>query len=146
MFKVGQKVWCLIYGQGVVTKVDDVCYAEMYSVFAKFQKEDEHNVTYTADGRFHNQGNIVLFPHPVEVTKTTVKPSIDWSHVSKDFQYLAEDADGGVFLYEDKPFTDTEAWTVGNGELAEAHGLVSYTKGTCNWKESLIKRPEGETP
>ena len=143
MFSTGQTVWCLIYGQGVVTDVDNERTEETYSVFVKFQNYDELHISYTMEGRFHNQGNITLFPYPVEVVKATTKPSIDWSHVSPEFNYLAEDADGRVFLYEDKPFTATETWTVNNGELAEAHIMfASYTKGTCDWKESLIERPK----
>ena len=28
------------------------------------------------------------------------------------------------------------------GEQAAAHVFASYTKGTCDWKDSLVKRPE----
>ena len=145
MFKVGQTVWCLIYGQGVVTDVDSKRAEETYPVLVKFQDYDELHISYTMEGRYHSQGNITLFPYPVEVVKASIKPSINWEHVSSEFNYLAEDADGVVFLYEDKPFTAMETWMVDNGDLAEAHTLASYTKGTCDWKDSLVKRPEGET-
>ena len=142
MFEKGQKVWCLIYGQGVITEVANKRFEDTYPVLAKFQNIDDLIISYTADGKFHNQGNITLFPYPVEVVKASIKPSINWEHVSSEFNYLAEDADGGVFLYEDKPYTTTETWMVVSGDLVEAHILASYTKGTCDWKGSLIERPK----
>lgn len=145
MFTTGQEVWCLIYGHGVITEVDSKRFEDSYSVLAKFQNNDDLITSYTADGRFHNQGNITLFPYPVEVIKALTKPSINWEHVDSKFKYLAEDADGGAYLYEDKPYTSTEMWMVDNGDLTEAHGLASYVKGTCDWKESLVKRPEGDS-
>ena len=85
MFRKDQKVWCLIYGQGVVTEILHASEGT-YPVEVKFN--DDFPVLYTADGKFYNQGNIVLFPHPVEIVKATTKPSTDWSHVSEDFQWL----------------------------------------------------------
>ena len=140
MFKVGQKVWCLIYGQGVVTEVDDVPYAEMYPVFAKFQKDDELNISYTADGRFHNQGNITLFPHPVEVIKSVTKPSIDWSHVSPEYNYLAQDSNGEGYLSSKEPSCHTYSWSMETPYI-RATTFTSYEPGACDWKDSLVKRP-----
>ena len=147
MFKKDQKVWCAIYGAGVVKRIRQEAEVD-YPVVVVFNRDDDESVvTYTAEGKYHEAGNVTLFPHPVKIVQdeSATKPSIDWEHVSSKFNYLAEDADGGVFLYEDKPFTATEMWTVYNGELAEAHMLASYTKGTCDWKDSLVKRPEEET-
>ena len=141
MFKVGQKVWCLIYGQGVVTEVNDVPYAEMYSVSAKFQKEDKLNANYTADGRFHNQGNVTLFPHPVEVVKSVTKPSIDWSHVSPEYNYLVQDENGEGYLCGKNPHRMGTAWSM-EYPYIYADTFTSYTPGTCDWKDSLVKRPD----
>ena len=141
MFKVGQKVWCLIYGQGVVTEVADVCYSEMYPVFAKFQKDGELTINYTADGRFHNQGNIVLFPHPVEVVKSVTKPSIDWSHVSPEYNYLAQDENGDGYLCGKNPHRKNTAWTM-ESPYIRATTFTSYEPGGCDWKDSLVKRPD----
>ena len=141
VFTVGQRVWCVIFGEGVVAEI--VPY--MYHVKVKF--ENGEVATYTGGGRMFSKGNRALFHHPVKIVQdeSATKPSINWEHVSSEFNYLAEDADGGVFLYEDKPYTATETWMVDNGDLTEAHMLASYTKGACDWKESLIERPEGET-
>ena len=143
MFRVGQKVWCVSFVPGTVTEVNNRPIARYSDIAVRFVR-DNLVATFTPDGRPHVKADVCLFPYPVKVVRDDEhrKPSIDWEHVSSKFNYLAEDADGGVFLYEDKPFTDTEAWTVDYGELAEAHMLASYTKGTCNWKESLIERPK----
>ena len=137
-FYVGQKVWCVIFGEGVVAEIT----CDRYPVKVKFENGEVES--YTSGGYMFSIGNRALFRHPVKIVQdeSATKPSIDWEHVSSEFKYLAEDADGGVFLYEDKPFTATETWTVDNGELAEAHMLASYTEGACDWKESLIERPK----
>ena len=137
-FYVGQKVWCVLFGEGVVAGISH----GPYPVKVMFINGDV--TSYTSRGCMYSIGNRALFHHPVKIVQdeSATKPSIDWEHVSSEFNYLAEDADGGVFLYEDKPFTATETWMVDSGDLVEAHILASYTKGPCDWKESLIERPK----
>jgi len=70
------------------------------------------------------------------------KPEIDWDHVHHDFNYLAEDDDGSprLFPYEPKRFSDQ--WNLaGPGDEVSASSHASYKPGTCDWKDSLIKRP-----
>ena len=144
MFKINQKVWCLIYGQGVVTDVDDDdCFEITYPVRVKFQceGEDEHlNISYTSDGRYRVEGNVTLFPHPVEVIKAVTKPSIDWSHVSEDFQYLAMDSGGLHHLFAEKPEPIAVEWTT-HALYIYAEHFASFVPGTCDWKDSLVERP-----
>ena len=79
MFKKGQTVWCLIYGQGVVTEVDEDYIDEdriedTYSVFVKFQNNDDHfNISYTTDGRYCLESNVTLFPYPVKIVPDIAK-------------------------------------------------------------------------
>ena len=138
MFKKGQKVWCLIYGQGVVAGVDCENNHTSYNVIVKFN--DELSACYTADGRFHNQGNITLFPHPVEVIKSVSKPSIDWSHVSSEYNYLAQDSNGDGYLCGKNPHRMAYAWSMETPYI-RATAFSSYVPGTCDWEESLVKRP-----
>ncbi len=66
MFTVGDKVWCLIYGQGVVTEVNDERgFGTSYPTLAKFQNKDDLIICYTNDGNHFVDGNITLFPRLV---------------------------------------------------------------------------------
>ena len=140
MFKVDQKVWCAIFGAGVIVKIHHTI-GGAYPVEVRFN--NGRTYIYTSDGKYCADSSIVLFPYPIEITKAVTKPSINWEHVSSEFNYLAEDSevDGGVFLYENKPFIVSETWTIDNGKFAEAHMFASYIKGTCDWEDSLIERP-----
>lgn len=138
MFKVGQKVWCTIYGAGVVVRISQE--GTTYSVVAVFNCNDERTVTYTIDGKYHDDGNVTLFPSPVEITKVTTKPSIEWSHVSEDFQYLAMDSGGLHHLFAEKPELGEGEWTTYYLYILAEH-FTSFIPGTCDWRDSLVKRP-----
>ena len=140
MFTKGQQVWCLIYGQGVVTDVDNKRTEETYPVFVKFQNYDELHISYTMEGKFHSQGNITLFPYPVEVVKAVTKPSIDWSHVSSEYNYLIQDSDGEGYLCGEKPLRVKSGWIAESPSIS-ATTFTSYVPGTCGWKDSLVERP-----
>lgn len=141
MFKVGQKVWCVIYGTGVVTTVDDERFDDTYSVFVKFQNNDDLHINYTSDGKPYAEGNVTLFPYPVEIVKAATKPSINWSHVSPEYNYLAQDADGYGYLCGKEPSRNTTIWGMESLYIS-ATTFTSYIPGTCDWKDSLVKRPE----
>ena len=143
MVSEGQSVWCLIYGQGVVIDIDNERTEETYSVFVKFQNYDELHISYTMEGKFHNQGNITLFPYPVEVVKAATKPSIDWSHVSPEYNYLARDSNGLGYLCGKNPHRVDRTWSM-EAPYISATTFTSYIPGTCDWKDSLVKRPEGD--
>ena len=139
MFKIGQEVWCAIHGAGVVAEVDGESTVGSYSVIVKFN--DDLAVSYTADGKYFVEGNVTLFPYPVEIVKTTaVKPSIDWSHVSENFQYLAMDEDGSHHLFAEKPEPIVLEWAA-DALYIQAEHFASFTPGTCDWKDSLVERP-----
>ena len=138
MFEVGQKVWCVMFGKGVVLEI--LTSGDRYPLAVEFPDICvEH---YTLDGKYAVCAAQILFPHPVEIIKKVAKPSINWEHVDSKFNYLAEDSNGDAFMYEKEPFVTMTAFGSRGGEIAEAHIFASYTKGTCDWKDSLIKRPE----
>ena len=145
MFTVGQQVWCVIFGEGVVSRLVD----GPFSVEVKFLNgEEEH---YTSTGHFFRRaGNQSLFPYPVKVSRdesVATKPSINWSHVKDEYKWLSVDATGSAYVYEDEPErSESDHWYSHKGSLSEVNGLASYIPGTCDWKDSLVKRPEGETP
>ena len=140
MFKVGQKVWCAMFGEGVVTKI--FTNKTKFPVEVSFGELPEY---YSLDGRFQVYAAQTLFTYPVEIVKKVTKPSINWEHVDSKFNYLAEDSNGDAFLYEKEPFIAMTAFGSRGGEIAEGHMFASYVKGICDWKESLVKRPEGNS-
>ena len=138
MFKVGQKVWCAIYGAGVVTEIQHVIEG-VGRVEVKFN--DDRTRVYTSDGKYYDDSNIVLFPYPIEITKAVTKPSIDWGHVGEYFQYLAMDSGGNGYLCGKNPHYDNTIWLM-EAPYIPATAFTSYVPGTCDWKDSLVKRPE----
>ena len=74
------------------------------------------------------------------------KPSINWDHVAPDYKWLARDSDGDAFLYMSEPHVDFEdhelGWWNTAGDAIHPAAFASYTPGTCDWKDSLVKRPE----
>ena len=61
-FKVGQTVYCLIYGKGIITNIND---SSVYRVRVCF--DSRQKVSYTADGRIFEIANITLSPYGWEV-------------------------------------------------------------------------------
>ena len=135
MFKVNQKVWCAIYGAGVVVEIHQ---SAAYPVEVRFN--NGQICVYTSDGKYCADGSIVLFPYPIEIVKAVTKPSIDWNHVNESFKWLAMDADGSSYIYADKPLLGNPQWTT-NLPCTSATHFASFTPGTCDWKDSLVERP-----
>jgi hypothetical protein len=71
------------------------------------------------------------------------KPSIDWSHVAPCVVAIARDADGGAYLYAGLPSVSAycSEW-VANCDAYAANAFASYTPGTCDWRDSLVQRPD----
>ena len=137
-FYEGQRVWCVIFGEGVVTEIP----CGMYPVRVRFESGEE---SYTSGGHLFSNGNRTLFQHPVKIVQdeSATKPSIDWSHVKSEYKWLSVDKDGSAFVYENEPeHGESNFWYSQEGIQYEVSGLASYTKGTCDWKESLIERPK----
>ena len=144
MFKVGQKVWCAIYGAGVVKRVRQKAEVD-YPVVVLFNSndDDEKVVAYSNDGKYHVEGNVTLFPYPVEIVKATAKPSINWTQIKDEYKWLAVDVNKCAYVYENEPSSDGSAyWCSSGATYFHVNGLVSYSRGTCDWKDSLVKRPE----
>ena len=141
MFKKDQKVWCAIYGAGVVKRIRQESGVEYpVIVLVNSNTDDESVVTYTNDGKYYKGGNVTLFPYPVEITKAVTKPSIDWGHVGEYFQYLAMDSGGNGYLCGKNPHYDNTIWLM-EAPYIPATAFTSYVPGTCDWKDSLVKRP-----
>ena len=138
MFTEGQKVWCAIYGAGVAVEIQHASGGE-YPVKVRFN--NGRTRVYTSDGKYCPDSSIVLFPHPIEITKAVTKPSIDWSHVSPEYNYLVMDSNGVCYLYSGKPSQGEGQW-VTNMLCTPANRFASFIPGTCDWRDSLVKRPD----
>ena len=139
MFEVGQKVWDIIAGGGTV---DRIYKGYTYPVLVKFADGGEG--AYTTDGKEHENHTIpTIYPYPVEIVKKITKPAIDWEHVHNKFKWIAQDAEGGCGLYEDRPDKIDGEWVCSSGDCTSAEGFISLIPGTCDWKDSLVARPEG---
>lgn len=74
------------------------------------------------------------------------KPSIDWSHLHPDYVQIAVDEDGRGFAFTSGDLEQAYGvWRSGKevGHVILA-GFKSFKRGTCDWKDSLVQRPEGE--
>lgn len=69
------------------------------------------------------------------------KPSIDWSHVAPQFKWMATDEDGVTCLFSEKPVAVGDNWM--GDVFVDAMAFASFVPGNCDWKDSLVKRPEG---
>ena len=78
MFEVGQKVWDVVRGEGVVVAIGS---NTPYPVAVEFVTGGGVVVTYMTNGKSHvNNTNPSLYPYPVEVVSRVVRKTIDWSH------------------------------------------------------------------
>ncbi len=137
-FYVGQRVWCVNFGEGVVAEIT----CGMYPVKVRFESGEVES--YTSKGNLFSRGNRALFHHPVKIVQdeSATKPSIDWSHVKSEYKWLSVDKDGSAFVYENEPEHGIDYWRSSGATYYYVNGLASYTPGTCDWQDSLVKRPE----
>ena len=72
----------------------------------------------------------------------TIPDSINWDHESPEWKYMARDESGSVYLYEAEPRMRDYHWGVTEGDCHEAKVFLSHVFGSCDWKDSLVKRPD----
>ena len=138
-FHVGQRVWCVIFGEGVVAEI--AC--GVYPVKVRFENGEVD--IYTGEGHILSRGNRTLFHHPVKIVQdeSAIKPSIDWSHVKDKYKWLSVNANGSADVYEDEPKVGECGYWYNPKECGyKVNGLASYTPGTCDWQDALVKRPD----
>ena len=140
MFKKGQKVWDVIFGPGEVLEI--LTNGASVPVIVRFG--DAQVVYFALDGKHLAYAMRTLFPYPVEIVKKVTKPSIDWSHVKDKYKWLSVHANGLASVYEDEPEVRRECgyWYNAKGDYNKVNGLASYVPGTCDWWDSLVKRPD----
>ena len=73
-----------------------------------------------------------------------VPDCIDWSHVHPDYKWLARNDSGRTCLFTRKPALMKIIWEPRLGcKYVRAEGFASYKRGTVDWTDSLVQRPEG---
>ena len=139
MFEVGQTVWDVVRGEGVVDAIES---ETPYPLIVRFAGGGGD--TYMTNGKSHvNNKNSSLYPYPVEVAKKVVRPVIDWSHVHSKYRWLAKDPSGSYWLYEKQPYETDCGWKSENGDYTCADGFATLSPGFCDWEDSLIVGPGG---
>lgn len=73
-----------------------------------------------------------------------IKPSINWDHVSTEYNWLAVDSDGDAFLYKNKPYMADRGWSYNITRAASVRAFSSYSRGNVPWQDSLVGRPVKE--
>lgn len=70
--------------------------------------------------------------------------SIDWSHVAPEWKWMARDQCGMAYIYTSKPYHSNMSWNYDDeGQHASIEGVLSsYRRGTVEWQDSLVERPE----
>ena len=76
--------------------------------------------------------------------------SINWDHIAPGYNWMARDEGGAVYLYSHKSKTyegkHAQQWEAQGGYDACITGFfASYQRGTCDWKGSLVQRPQEGT-
>ena len=69
------------------------------------------------------------------------EPSPPWEHLADWVQYVARDEEGRPWGYGVSPALDSYMWLAKSGRTVMLEG-VKFDPGTCDWKDSLVKRPE----
>ncbi len=82
-------------------------------------------------------GGVCYRTKPIELTK----PSINWSHVHEDYKWMATDKNGDTFVFTSLPRLKRNVWSNDHDE-PEAAIFTSFKVGTCDWKDSLVERPQ----
>lgn len=71
------------------------------------------------------------------------KPSIEWAHVAPRWRWLARDNSGVSWLYESEPNLGGGSYWNSIYQSILATAFFSFNPGTCDWRDSLVQRPEG---
>jgi hypothetical protein len=79
--------------------------------------------------------------------KQSTPDNINWDHVHPDYNYMARDNDGLVYLYGKKPTRGSPhygMWSTNEnqeGKVSGAQAFASFKQGEVDWKDSLVVRP-----
>lgn len=71
------------------------------------------------------------------IAESTPHPKTEWPADAPEWaNYMANEPNGGVWFYENKPYINVDHWS-------ETTGAVDDNRNACpNWRDSLIERPK----
>ena len=102
---------------------------------------EQRNPSHAGTGFLEIKGIPCWNKHRVYRVAVT-KPYINWDHVSKEYNWLATDADGMSYLYDTKPTIDLDLDIFCHrGSTVSGEYFTSLKAGNCSWRESLVERP-----
>jgi len=72
-------------------------------------------------------------------SKPITKPSCNWGHIADDWNAMAKDKNGRIWFYGEVSGREFDTW---NGTRpVSMKALASLDPGTCDWEDSLVRRP-----
>ena len=82
------------------------------------------------------------YDYRVKEDDSLTKPSIDWSTVPRNYNWMARDRSGDVYVYSERPSLGETLWLYDDVVDYDYIYRLSLDVGTCDWKDSLVKRPD----
>ena len=61
----------------------------------------------------------------------------------RDFNWIAQCDDKSGVAATVRPYIAYGGYWLAKGRVVDLRGFASFTPGTCDWKDSLVARPEG---
>ena len=74
--------------------------------------------------------------------KPLTKPDVPWHMMADWVKAVARDEDGTIWAYEDVPVCHESLWS--GSDLSNHLDAFKIEPGTCDWRDSLVLRPEGD--
>jgi hypothetical protein len=100
---------------------------------------------------FYSEGMAVWLydPNPsfrpeVKYRIKETKDSFDWDALHPHYKFIVRDEYGDAYAYEEKPIVINRLWREGCSCTKITGAFASYKRGTCDWTDSLIERPESK--
>lgn len=129
----------------------------LHTEYPEIDLEEGHWFSDDMYGAYWLNGNKPKLDWRKSLTERTAKaehrkPTVDWSRVPAHFDWIATNEDHATFAYSDRPIPDDSRkgdgyWTTEPGQkcwwIDDAE--CKFRIGTCNWKSSLLERPDRKT-
>lgn len=65
-----------------------------------------------------------------------IQDTIDKSHISSEYKFMARNQDGGVYVHTRYPETNGKRWSSMHSARVTS---PSYVRGSTDWKESVVE-------